>query len=110
MTSSITILIYFRKKRNHTYAIVSDPKKKSAVEMVTVPESKASSLEMNPTRDDTHDGSENEENTESKMSMKNILYEPGKFYAFFYTCTQTLIHIKFSLSLSLSRLDQLSLS
>lgn len=80
----MTTLIYFRKKRNHTYAIVSDPKKKSAVDMVTVPKSKASSLEINPTRDDIHDGSENEENNGSKMSMKNILYEPGKFYAFFY--------------------------
>ena len=54
--------------------------------MVTVPESKASSLEINPTRDDIHDGSENEENTENKISMKNILYEPGiKHYICMYT-------------------------
>ena len=53
-------------------------KNNSAVEIVTIPESKASSLELNPTRDDIHDGSENEENTKSKISMKNILYEPGK--------------------------------
>ena len=48
--------------------------------MVTVPESKASLSEINPSiRDDIHDGSENEENTETKISMKNLLYEPGKF-------------------------------
>ena len=47
--------------------------------MVTVPESKASSSEINPSIRDIHDGSENEENTETKMSMKNLLYEPGKF-------------------------------
>ena len=45
-----------------------------------VPENKTSSLELNPTIDDIHDGSENDENTASKMSMKNVLYEPGKLY------------------------------
>jgi hypothetical protein len=73
-------MFIFRKKQNHTYAIVSDLKNKtsnSAIEMA--PETKASSLEIHPTRDDIHDGYENEENTASKMSMKNILYEPGKF-------------------------------
>jgi hypothetical protein len=44
------------------------------------PESKPSSIEIHPTRDDIHDSSENEENAATKMSMKNILYEPGKFY------------------------------
>ena len=42
-----------------------------------VPENKTSSLEINPIRDDNHNYSENEENTTSKISMKNILYEPG---------------------------------
>ena len=42
-----------------------------------VPEIKTSSLELNPTIDDIHNRSENEENTASKMSMKNVLYEPG---------------------------------
>ena len=45
-----------------------------------VPEIKTSSLKLNPTIDDIHDHSENEENTAGKMSMKNVLYEPGKSY------------------------------
>ena len=49
-----------------------------------VPEIKTSSLKLNATIDDIHDRSENEENTASKLSMKNVLYEPGKSY---YKCS-----------------------
>ena len=64
----------------------------SAVEMVTVPESRASSLELNLTRDD---GSENEESIETKISMKNILYEPGiKHYACIQLHGLSYIHIR----------------
>ena len=42
------------------------------------PESKTSSLALKPTIEDIHDRSKNEENTQSKTTMKNVLYEPGK--------------------------------
>ena len=38
------------------------------------PQSKDNSLEL---IEEIHDRSENEENTASKMTMKNTLYEPG---------------------------------
>jgi hypothetical protein len=56
------------------------------------PESKTSSLEIHPTRDDIHDGYENEENIASKLSMKNILYESGKFYAAQLSFVHSLMH------------------
>ena len=36
------------------------------------------SIELKPTIEDIHDHSENENDTQNKTSMKNILYEPGK--------------------------------
>ena len=49
-------------------------------------ERKASCLALKPTIDEIHDRTENEENTENKMSMKNVLYEPGKYVS--STCIQ----------------------
>ena len=41
------------------------------------PESKANLLALKPTIEDIHDRSENENDTQNKTSMKNVLYEPG---------------------------------
>ena len=41
-------------------------------------ERRTSFLALKPTIDEIHDRTENEENTENKVSMKNVLYEPGK--------------------------------
>ena len=66
---------------NHSYDIVNDlvnEKPVQAIEMFpNLSESKSSSLPLNPTIEDIHDHSENED-TPNKTSMKNILYEPGQ--------------------------------
>ena len=48
--------------------------------MVLDCERKTSFLALKPTIDEIHDRTENEENTEKKISMKNVLYEPGKYH------------------------------
>ena len=54
------------------------PKPKPSTEVVSnPPQSKTSSLALKLTIEDIHDRSKNEEHTQSKTSMKNILYEPG---------------------------------
>ena len=54
------------------------PKPKPSTEVVSNPsQSKTSSLALKLTIDDIHYRSENEEHTQSKTSMKNVLYEPG---------------------------------
>ena len=64
------------------YATVSDLEIKNSVDLEMVPdpnptESKTSLLALKPTIEDIHDRSENENDTQNKTSMKNILYEPG---------------------------------
>ena len=67
---------------NHSYDNVNDLVNKKLVQAIemfpNLSESKSSSLSLNPTIEDIHDHSENEEGTPNKTSMKNILYEPGK--------------------------------
>ena len=46
--------------------------------MVLDRERRTSFLALKPTIDEIHDRTENEENSENKVSMKNVLYEPGK--------------------------------
>ena len=62
--------------------MVSDlPKPKLSTGMASAhreSESKTSLLPLKPTIEDIHDRSENEKDTPNKMSMKNVLYEPGK--------------------------------
>ena len=63
--------------------MVSDlPKSKRATEIIsTHRESKTSSLALTLTIDDIHNHTENKENTQRKISMKNIMYEHGKRYS-----------------------------
>ena len=67
---------------NHSYDIVNDLVNKKPVQVIEMfpnpSESKSSSLPLNPTIEDIHDRSENEKDTPNKMSMKNVLYEPGR--------------------------------
>ena len=74
------LILIIRKQqgqKHQSYEMV--PKLKQATEMASIhPESKTSSFALKPTIEDIHDRSENEENTQSKTSMKNVLYEPGK--------------------------------
>ena len=70
--------------------MVSDlPKPKSSTGMASVHrESKTSSLPLKPTIEDIHDRSVNEKDTPNKMSMKNVLYEPGKWkVSYFYAAS-----------------------
>ena len=61
--------------------MVSDvPKPKPAAKMVSSSNLTESTL-LKPTIEDIHDRSENAENAENKLSMKNVLYEPGKYAA-----------------------------
>ena len=75
---------------------------KLAVEMgpePSPPECKTSLVQLKPTIEDIHDRSENEENTASKTSMKNVLYESGKcelhaaFFRFAYALSYACTHI-----------------
>ena len=93
--SALSFSLFIRKwqrQKRQSYEIVSDlPKPKSSTGMASAHcESKTSSLPLKPTIEDIHDRSENEKDTPNKMSMKNVLYEPGKckvkvtFYAVSY--------------------------
>ena len=80
----IPLQVYFfiRKRqrlKSQPYEMTSDfPKPKPSTEVVSnPPESKTSSLALKLTIEDIHDRSKNEEHTQSKTSMKNVLYEPG---------------------------------
>ena len=55
-------------------------KPKSTIETAVPkpPESKTSLLALKSTIEDIHDRSENEKDTPNKVSMKNVLYEPGE--------------------------------
>ena len=72
----------FRKRQklmNNSYNDLVNEKPVQAIEMFpNPPESKSSSLSLKPTIEDTHNRSENEEDTPDKTSMNNILYEPGR--------------------------------
>ena len=71
--------LYFRKRQKLVNFNTSDLENMNSSETVPYPESKTSSLALKPTIEEIHDRSENEEDTASKMSMKNVLYEPGKY-------------------------------
>ena len=84
------IIINFRKQQksiDHSYDVVSDLENKksdSVIEMVpNPPETETSSFTLTKsTIEDIHDRSENDKDTPNKISMKNVLYEPGKFKVF----------------------------
>ena len=74
---------------------VQNKELKSTVEMdpePSPPVSKTNSLPLKPTREDIHDHSENEENTVSKISLKNNLYEAGKYKLIFVMHVYMHIH------------------
>ena len=67
-----------------------------------------SNIELKPTIEDIHDSSENENDTQNKTSMKNILYEPGKKSCMLNKCgcinmgsfiTQTNLTLRFVLTM-----------
>ena len=59
---------------------LQDKKQKSTNETAVPehPESKTTSLALKSTIEDIHDRSENKKDTPNKVSMKNVLYEPGE--------------------------------
>ena len=97
------IIINFRKQQksiDHSYDVVSDLENKnsdSVIEMVpNPPETETSSLALtNSIIEDTHDHSENDKDIPNKISMKNVLYEPGKcrLLNFCYAVFSTYVHM-----------------
>ena len=87
----IHLICTFRKrqrsapKRVHEYEKVKDPKKvKNIKPTITVlhnhPESESNPVTTKPFIVDVHNRSENEKDTEAKVSVKNTLYERGRVF------------------------------
>ena len=73
--------------KQHAYETVSNlqsKKPKSTIEIV--PDSPENKINKLPTIEDIHDRSENESVTTKKTTMKNILYEPGRFIYLYIMC------------------------